>query len=393
MALQALGQGQVVGDLLRDGRQRNKAGFFLGLEAVVQRGHGAAALALEHAQAVVGQRLQHLRARLRALGAPGRSGGCGQQFIQRQATPQIRLRCWRCGHGGRKQRGLWPSVLHHVGGPLRFAVRRHGQAERVRKRLHIAGQVGVNHCTAHGAPLHQLFGLPLQLAFDGAGGLHRRFVARLGLGVGQVNIGGVERGNDLLLPGKSGAHRAVHAHHPAHELQGKVGVVHALGAGQHKRARGVKARACRLLEDQHLLAAVVGNGGHQHRVGRIGAVLADSFGRHGAMLHQLARCFFHSVCAVGHLHQQERLAGNLALCQLAGNGLVARPGLAQHGAAHIGDLRHAAAQAVHHRLDVLLVQAGQHHIVAAGRKMPVRAVACMHQKIRQTLVFGRGGGH
>ena len=80
------------------------------------------------------------------------------------------------------------------------------------------------------------------------------------------------------------------------------------------------------------------------------------------------------------------------MCQKTGNLLIAAPRLAQHRAAHIGHLGHAATQAIDHGLDVLLIQPRSHHIVAADRKMLVRPIARVGHKIGQPLVFGRGRG-
>ena len=126
--------------------------------------------------------------------------------------------------------------------------------------------VGVDDAPRYRVACHQLFGLPLQLALYRRRGLYRRFKTSLRLLVTQVNKRRIQLWRDFIGARETIPHGPRHTHHATNELHGKVHIVHRLGTGQHKGARSIKARASRLLEDQHALAGVIGNGSHQHRI-------------------------------------------------------------------------------------------------------------------------------
>ena len=72
---------------------------------------------------------------------------------------------------------------------------------------------------------------------------------------------------------------------------------------------------------------------------------------------------------------------------------VAHPCLAQNRAAKICHLLHVLTNAVDDRFDVLLVQAGLHHVVTAYGKVLLADSTSGRQKVRQTLILGCGCCH
>ena len=204
-----------------------------------------------------------------------------------------------------------------------------------------------------------------------------RLKSGLCLGITEVHIGRVQFGRDGLRLGEGIAHLTSYPHHAPDELHGKVRVIDRLGTSQYKCPWRVEACACRLLEDQHLLGGVIGNGGHQHRVRLVRRVFANGFRGHLAKTHQLFGSLINCSIAVSHLYEQQWHAVDTSLLQLPTNQHVAGPGLPQHCATEVCDLLHGRAKAIHYGFDVLLVQASINHIVAAYREVFLATVARM----------------
>lgn len=158
----------------------------------------------------------------------------------------------------------------------------------------------------------------LQTASKLTGGTHGGLKAWLSLGVGQIDICGVDFLGNLRRTGEGGANSPMHAHHSSDELHGEVGVVHGLGRCQNECARRVKARAGRLLEDENVLRGVVGNLGHHHRIRVISRMLSDAHQRNTAHPGQGISGGFDSVRAVAHLNQEQRLDVHAGIFERAG---------------------------------------------------------------------------
>ena len=242
-------------------------------------------------------------------------------------------------------------------------------------------------------PDHQLFGLPLKLAFHRAARLHRRLKPALCLGVGQIHISRVEFRRNPLWLGIKLANRSRHPHYPANKLHRKINIIHRLGRRQHESPWRIEAGTGRLLENQHLFRRVVGNCRHQHRVRVIRRMLADQAGMHLAQIHQILLGLLHRFVAIRHLHEQQRRQRHAGLLQLAFQLAMPLPRLTQHRAFQVSHRLHALPQVVHHRLDITLVQARRYHLITARRKALESAHARFTQKGEQALILRRCRRH